>query len=86
MSERFRRWFKEERDLPELREKLQLVMGEDRVFVESAVIELVGENPRVVVQFRFPIDAELEPLEEELAAHANKWMSEGVENSMSDPG
>jgi hypothetical protein len=79
MSTRFCRWFKEEKDLPELRDMLQAAMGEDKVYIESARIEFYSEKPRIVVKFRYPMDSDLEFLEAELSAHADTWMKENIE-------
>lgn len=83
IAERLRRWFKEERNLPELRNELQAAFGEDRIFVENAKIRYLDDKPMVEIQFRFPLEDELEVIEKELKEQAKDWLTENLENAFS---
>lgn len=70
------RWFKEARELTELRDFVQARLGEDKVYVERAEVKFYKDLPRLIVYFRHPIDAESERLESELSALAEQWLKE----------
>ncbi len=84
------RWFKEERQLTELRDFLQSRMGDDSVYVESAEVKFLKQKTALFVSFRYPLDAELEPLEMELSGLAENWFKERVSishsGSVDEPG
>jgi hypothetical protein len=79
ISLRFLRWFKEEKDLPELRNILQVAMGEDKVYIENVTVRFYNEKPRIVVEFWYPLGEDLEPLEAEIQSYATDWLKENIE-------
>jgi hypothetical protein len=83
IAERLQRWFKEERNLPELRNELQSTFGEDRIFVENAKIKCADDEPMVEIQFRYPLEDELEALDKELKEFAKKWLTKNLETIFS---
>ncbi|HEY9871682.1 MAG TPA: hypothetical protein V6D08_21170 [Candidatus Obscuribacterales bacterium] len=70
------RWFKEAQDLTDLRDFLQAQLGEDKVYVERAEVQYQEEAPILLVHFRYPLDADLEPLEKELSDYAEQWLKQ----------
>ena len=72
------RWFKEDQELNELCNFLQRTIGEDRIYIERAEVKIRNEKPRLLLYFRYPLDAELEPLEVELSEHAEEWFKNRV--------
>ena len=70
------RWFKEDQELTDLRDTLQAQVGDDRIYVESAELKYRDGQPSVLVHFRYPIDGESKPLEEELVALSERWLTE----------
>jgi len=75
------RWFTEPQELIELKNCLQAQIGEDKIYVERAEIKYRGETPSLMVYFRSPLQAELEPLEEELSACVEQWLKDRVTTS-----
>ncbi|MBU6455405.1 MAG: hypothetical protein KGS72_26780 [Cyanobacteria bacterium REEB67] len=69
-------WFKEKQELPELRDELQERIGEDTIYVEQAEIQMREDKPIIFVQFRYPLDAELELLEKQLTKFAREWVEQ----------
>ncbi len=71
-------WFKEDQELNDLCNSLQSKMGEDRIYIERAEVKFRKKEPRLLVYFRYPLDAELAPLETELSEHAEEWFKNRV--------
>ncbi len=74
------RWFKEPQELTDLRDQLQAKIGDKRIFVERGEVFLrqseEGAEPVLRVQFRFPIDADMKELEEEVEQFSTQWLKE----------
>jgi hypothetical protein len=70
------RWFKDAQELTELRDALQVRIGEERAYVERAEVKYRDELPVLAVHFRYPLDADLEPLQRELSDFAEQWLKE----------
>lgn len=72
------RWFTEPQELVELKDYLQRQIGEDKIYLERAEIKYRDETPRLMVYFRYPLQAELEPLEKEVSDGVEQWLKERV--------
>ncbi|MCC7528272.1 MAG: hypothetical protein IT342_07105 [Candidatus Melainabacteria bacterium] len=53
-------------------------MGEDRICIERAEVKFRKEEPRLLIYFRYPLDADLELLEVELSERAEEWFKNRV--------
>ncbi len=71
-------WFKNDQEMIELHDSLQASLGEDKVYIEHAEFTLEDEKPRLLIHFRYPIDADLHRLEMELTEHAEAWFKSRV--------
>jgi hypothetical protein len=70
------RWFKQDQQLGELRDFLQAQMGEEKMDVEQAEVKFRDDKPALLVLFRYPLDAELKPLERDLSEYAEQWFKQ----------
>lgn len=80
------RWFREQQDLTQLRDALQSNMGEDRIYIETAVFDNANDQPVLVVNLRYPIDSDLESLEHEASVFAQQWLANRLVRLSSDNG
>lgn len=77
-------WFKQEQELTELRDALQAHIGQDRIYVERTTVRFNNEHPIVAVDFRYPRDADLKPLVQELADFVEQWLKQRLVRNASD--
>lgn len=74
------RWFKEPQELNDLRDQLQTKIGDQRIFIERTEVFLrqfkEETEPALRVQFRFPIDADMHELEEQVEQFSTEWLKE----------
>ena len=70
------RWLKEPKELGDLRGFLQSRVGADAAYVERAEICHRSAGPRLELQFRYPLDAERQPIERQLKEFAEAWLKE----------
>ncbi len=70
------RWFKQPQELSHLRDNLQMQLGEDTTYVESAEVKFIDDKPRLFVQCRYPIDADSKELKKQMVAATEQWLKE----------
>jgi hypothetical protein len=76
ISESLVRWHKTDQELANLCNALQLDIGENRIYVERAELNLKRQKPELFVYFRYPIDADLKALEKEVDEFSQSWLKQ----------
>ena len=69
-----KRWLKDPKELDELRDSLQSSVGAEFVYVEKAEVRHRDTEQRLEIQFRYPFDAELPPIEKQLQELSEAWL------------
>ncbi len=78
------RWFKTDQSLTELRDFLQAEIGASQIYVEKAEVNYGEQGPKLLVSYRYPLDAEYQVMDKIVSELSQRWLKRRLVSSQSD--